>query len=100
MYLNRLLSQNAMNEMEMLEENCNKLSGMKFPNNVPVLFFISSENVETTPGWKEKHVEQFGNNGKNKLIVLNGSHYLYNEYAPKICNTFKEWDSAEQVDRS
>lgn len=100
MYLNRLLSQNAMNEMEMLEENCNKLSGMKFPNNVPVLFFISSENVETTSGWKEKHIEQFGNNEKNKLIVFNGSHYLYNEYAPEICNTFKEWDSAELIYQS
>jgi pimeloyl-ACP methyl ester carboxylesterase len=91
MYLNKLVSKNVLDEMNLLEQNCAKLQNMTFPDHIPVLFFLASQSIEETPGWKENHEEQFGKNTNSKLVVLDGAHYLYYQYAPEMIEQFIEW---------
>jgi hypothetical protein len=96
MYLNKLVSNTVLDEMNLLEQNCTKLQNMTFPDHIPVLFFLASQSIEETPKWKENHEEQFGNNINNKLMILDGFHYLYYQYAPEMVEQFIEWQKQMQ----
>jgi hypothetical protein len=96
MYLNKLVSKNVLGEMNLLEQNCAKLQNMTFPDNIPVLFFLASQSIEETPEWEEKHDEQFGKNINNGLMVLDGPHYLYYQYAPEMIEQFTEWQKTTE----
>lgn len=48
---------------------------MKFPEEVPVLNFVSEDNCEIFPEWEKLHRSVMGDNQEKKLVMLKGGHY-------------------------
>jgi len=80
-----------MSDVYQFQENIKKLNGVKFPDSVPVLNILSSENVELIPIWNELHYEVLGNNTLNEVIILEGPHYIHFKQREAIAKKIKEW---------
>lgn len=57
---------------------------MKFPEEVPVLNFVSEDNCEIFPEWEKLHRSVMGDNQEKKLVMLKGGHYLHFEQKEMI----------------
>lgn len=58
---------------------------MRFPENIPVRFFLSSESVGMAPDWYEQaHVDQLTNATGSSVVVLDGGHFLHHTQAARI----------------
>ena len=66
---------------------------MKFPDNMPVLEFISKDNCETMKNWEILHREVLGDNERNEVLIIKGGHYLHLEQREKIVEKIREWIS-------
>jgi len=88
---NRIFSDNFINEVTHLYENVRKLDGKKFPENVPVLHFISAPNNEVSPMWEKLHKDEISNTTHSEIIPLDGSHYIYLDQKPAITKKIREW---------
>ena len=64
---------------------------MKFPEEVPVLNFVSKDNCEIFPEWEKLHRSVMGDNQENKLIVLKGGHYLHFEKKKQLVEEVDIW---------
>lgn len=65
-------------EGERLVDHMNACRNVNFPEDLPVLMFLSSENVEMTNGWwKDLHEKQLSSTQYGKMIIVEGSHYLH-----------------------
>jgi pimeloyl-ACP methyl ester carboxylesterase len=93
LYLNYWFNASQMNELRLESRNFEKTRDMKFPENIPVLFFLSIETNAMIPEWYNLHTEIFGNENQSRIILLNGSHYLHYQYSKEIVTTFNEWIS-------
>ena len=76
-----------MNELKQIEKNLKIVRDMKFPEEVPVLNFVSEDNCEIFPEWEKLHRIVMGNNQENKLILLKGGHYLHFEQKERIISS-------------
>jgi hypothetical protein len=98
LYLNYWFNVSQMNELKLQSENSEKTRDMKFPEGIPVLFFLSNETVAVLPEWYDLHNEIIGNKNQSRVIVLDGSHYLHYQYSKEIVITFEGWiNSLENV---
>jgi len=61
-------------EIDSILENLDIVKTMKFPENVPVLNFISSENISLYPNWKKLHIEVGNESISNEVIEIVGDH--------------------------
>jgi pimeloyl-ACP methyl ester carboxylesterase len=91
MYLNYWFNATQMNELKLQPVNFEKARDMKFPNAVPVLFFLSNETGAFLPQWHNLHNELINNKNQSKIVFLNGSHYLHYQYSREITDIFNEW---------
>jgi pimeloyl-ACP methyl ester carboxylesterase len=58
---------------------------MRFPENIPTRFFLSSESVELAPDWYEReHQKQLTTAPGSGVIVLKGGHFLHHGQAAAI----------------
>lgn len=76
-----------MNELKQIEKNLKIVRDMKFPEEVPVLNFVSEDNCEIFPEWEKLHRSVMGDNQENKLIMLKGGHYLHFEQKERIISS-------------
>lgn len=74
----------VMNELEQVEKNLKIVQDMKFPEEVPVLNFVSEDNCEIFPEWEKLHRSVLGDNQENKVVMLKGGHYLHFEQKERI----------------
>jgi pimeloyl-ACP methyl ester carboxylesterase len=91
LYLNYWFNASQMNELKLQPRNFEKARAMKFPETLPVLFFLSNETATVLPEWYNLHSEILGNKSQSRIVVLNGSHYLHYQYSKEIVITFDEW---------
>lgn len=54
-----------------------------------MLFFLSTDTIKQIKQWRELHEEIIEGNSKCKIIVLEGSHFLYNEFTQEIADMTK-----------
>ncbi|MFQ4147637.1 alpha/beta hydrolase [Arthrobacter sp. LAPM80] len=54
-----------------------KLRDMRYPDNIPVLDFLSQETMDQNANWLGAHERQLANVTNHELLVLNGPHYLH-----------------------
>lgn len=76
-----------MSELKQIEKNLKIVRDMKFPEEVPVLNFVSEDNCEIFPEWEKLHRSVMGDNQENKLIMLKGGHYLHFEQKERIISS-------------
>jgi pimeloyl-ACP methyl ester carboxylesterase len=91
LYLNYWFNASQMNELRLESRNFEKVRDMKFPETVPVLFFLSVETSAMLPEWYNLHTEIITNKNQSRIILLNGSHYLHYQYSKEIVVTFNKW---------
>jgi pimeloyl-ACP methyl ester carboxylesterase len=91
LYLHYWFNASQMNELKLQPINFEKTCNMKFPETIPVLFFLSNETSTVLPEWYNLHSEILGNKSQSRIVALNGSHYLHYQYSKEIVITFDEW---------
>ncbi len=82
----------VINEEKYINKNLETLKNMIFPNEIPVLLFVSRNNCEILPKWKDLHNDVIKNHDrKSKVIELNGSHYLHLHNRKEITENILAW---------
>ncbi|MFB1052175.1 alpha/beta fold hydrolase [Paraliobacillus sp. JSM ZJ581] len=72
-------NKNVVAEANEIKENIDKIVDMKFPTNVPVLFFTTKEEKVTEDGKNNVtfYKTQLTGSPASKVVVLEGHHYLH-----------------------
>ncbi|WP_026889925.1 alpha/beta hydrolase [Lacrimispora aerotolerans] len=81
------------NEMNTVNSNTKELYDVKYPNDLPVLAFLSKDTVDTEQEWLPLHEELISNDEIQKIETLSGGHYLHWTNADKIAEMTKEFIS-------
>lgn len=81
----------VMNEMKYLDANVEAVRGMRFPDEMPVLLFVSGSNCELLSTWEQLHRDVLPENGRGEVIRLEGGHYLHFEFLDQIVEYVKKW---------
>lgn len=101
MYSQHSISNAIINEGNHVISNNKQLYDVKYPETLPVLSFLSNESIKEMEnavkkgqydkGWKELHEEAITNPNIQKIICLDGSHYIHWNNADKIAQMTKEF---------
>ncbi|WP_066496148.1 alpha/beta fold hydrolase [Abyssisolibacter fermentans] len=91
LYLNKWFNKTVINEQQNSIENFKKCKYLKFPKEIPVLFFLSSKECEKLKQWYILHEEIITDKKRSKIVILEGSHFLHYYYSLEIINIFKKW---------
>jgi hypothetical protein len=91
LYLKNFFNNTIMNEEKKCIENFKKAEELKFPNNIPVLFFLSSQTCKKMKQWYDLHEEIITDKNRSQIVMLEGSHYIHYQYSENITTIFKEW---------
>lgn len=81
------------NEMNTVNSNTKELYDVKYPNDLPVLAFLSKDTVDTEQEWLPLHEELISNDEIQKIETLSGGHYLHWTNPNKIAEMTKEFIS-------
>ena len=57
--------------------NAAALRGVGYPDDLPVLEFLSTDSVATLPDWVGQHEDRLRNVRRHEVVVLDGGHYLH-----------------------
>lgn len=87
--IDKSYNRTVMREMDSMEKNLDTVADYKFPDEVPVLEFVSKQNCEMMPMWETLHKNTLNDN--SKLELLEGSHYLHFEKLGKIVSETLVW---------
>ena len=60
-----------------MASNAAALRDVTYPENLPVLHFLASDNVASTPDWLDSHKDQLQNVSRHEIVELEGQHYLH-----------------------
>ena len=75
--INNFYNDTIMDELKMITKNLKAVRNMKFPEDVPVLSFVSEQNCEIFPNWEQLHRDVIVDKENSKVILLKGGHYLH-----------------------
>lgn len=89
--LDKAYNKTLMDEVKRTRDNLDKMQGLKFPNNVPVLYFLSENNSRIIPAWQGLHEDLVQDKERSKMVMLSGSHYVYYGHGSEIAETASEW---------
>lgn len=83
----------VINEMNTVNANTEELYDVKYPNDLPVLAFLSKDTVDNEQDWLPLHEELITNDEIQKIETLSGGHYLHWTNPDKIAEMTKEFIS-------
>lgn len=89
--LDKAYNKTVMNEMKYLDANVETTRGMRFPDQMTVLQFVSGSNCDLLSTWEQLHWDVLPENGRGEVVRLEGSHYLHFEYLEQIVAYVQEW---------
>ena len=64
-------------EASHMASNVAALREVTYPENLPVLHFLASDTVASTPDWLDSHKDQLQNVSRHETVELEGQHYLH-----------------------
>ena len=64
-------------EINRTGSNARALQGVTYPDRLPVLEFLATESIASTPNWLASHQDQLRNVRHHEVVVLHGGHYLH-----------------------
>jgi pimeloyl-ACP methyl ester carboxylesterase len=71
--------------------NAVALRGVTYPDDLPVLSFISSESEATIPNWLAMHENQLKNVSQHEIVELEGPHYLHRSQSNAMAKRITEF---------
>ena len=80
----------SLNEMEHISSNFKGSQHLKFPRNLPLIFFIQANNTGVK-GWIPLHEEQAKDSVFGKVMTLEGEHYLHHTKSKEIVENFRAY---------
>lgn len=89
--LDKAYNRTVMNEMKYLDANVEAVRGMRFPDEMTVLLFVSGSNCDVMSTWEQLHRDVMPENGQGEVIRLDGGHYLHFEFLDQIVEYVKKW---------
>jgi pimeloyl-ACP methyl ester carboxylesterase len=100
-YAQRAVSHALASESNLLVSNSQPLYDVKYPPDLAVLTFLSSETVQISQdtadrnpsyqAWDALHEEAITNNAIQQIVILEGPHYLHWTKAEEITRNTKEF---------
>lgn len=79
-------------EVNHMEESLLSIKDKKFPDSLPVLTMICSENVESMPVWETAHREQLNfESGNHQLYAVKGGHYIWYTNLSEVVQHIQAW---------
>lgn len=72
-------------------ENAAKLRDVRYPDNLPVLDFLSRDTIQQQPDWYAAHERQLANVTHHELVALEGDHYLHWTQSKAMAKTITEF---------
>lgn len=85
------LSPTYLNEMSHIRTNFSDALGTAFPEELPLLLFVVSDNVKT-PEWLALHEDQAAAVSDGTVVPLDGQHYLHHTRSSEIAEGFRAWE--------
>lgn len=79
-----------MDELRHLGTNFKNGEQLTYPNDLPVLLFVQSNN-ENNEQWVPLHEAQVKQSAQGKMIPMEGSHYLHHTKFKEIAGAFKAY---------
>lgn len=73
------------------KENLEAIQDMYFPENIPVLFLLSSDSVQLDDYWLPEHEKLSNAVKKGKTMVLKGGHYIHYQNEEQIAEIVKQF---------
>ncbi len=94
-------NKNVVAEVNEIKDNIDKTVDMKFPSNIPVLFFTTKEEKVTEDGKNNVsfYKTQLTNNPDSKVVVLQGHHYLHWTRYKEMTKEINEFTSSFSVEQ-
>lgn len=89
--LDKAYNKTSMDEVKCTRGNLDKMQELKFPKDVPVLYFLSENNSQMIPAWKSLHENLVQDKERSKMVILSGTHYVYYDHGSEIAETAREW---------
>lgn len=89
--INHTYTKGAWDDIETFFDRLVNNEGVKFPDNIPSLTFLSGDSVKATPEWESLHHDILGNNTRNEINVFDGPHYIHYPQKDVIAKKIKEW---------
>lgn len=83
------LNISVINEMNMVNTNTQELYDVKYPNELPVLSFLSSDTISTDSEWLPLQEGLISNEAIQTIETLRGDHYLHWNNADTIAEMTK-----------
>ncbi|MGN1344043.1 MAG: alpha/beta fold hydrolase [Traorella sp.] len=98
MTLSSKSNESLKDENKRIKENFNTCRNIHYPQELPVLIFISSNNCKQVKWWEKLHQQQLENCPKAKLIKLEGNHYLHWTNSQKIADEVQHFIEENQYE--
>ncbi len=73
------------------KENLEAVQDMYFPEDIPVLFLLSSESTESDDYWLPEHEKLSGVVKKGETMILEGGHYIHYQNEERIAGIVKQF---------
>lgn len=83
------LNPNLVAEMRQFQKNMHKVAGLQY--HVPCLLFISMQSERSVKDWLVLHKEVLDHAFCNKIIELDGPHFLHNVFVKDIAREIKDF---------
>ncbi|HCM89252.1 MULTISPECIES: alpha/beta hydrolase [Vagococcus] len=77
-------SKGTMNEAKAMPENFKKTLDIKYPEELPIMYFLATESTEPDDNWLKIHQDMVKNSEQSDIKILEGSHYLHHTKAKEI----------------
>ncbi|WP_449602200.1 alpha/beta fold hydrolase [Paenibacillus sp. Marseille-Q9583] len=90
--LKNMMNPNIINEAEHFPSNFKATETLKFPKDLPVLFFLVKDTTDVE-GWEALHEEQIKDSLHGKMMMFEGDHYLHHTRSKEIVENFRNFMS-------
>lgn len=85
------LNQTLLDEYQLTEENFMKTMKLKFPQSVPVLYFLATSSCRDNPQWQALHEALLTKDTQSEIVVLEGGHYLHETHGRQLASIVEAW---------
>lgn len=84
-------------EIERMDQSLLAIKDKKFPDDLPVLVMICSDNADALPAWKTGHENQLNlQKGNHELQIVDGSHYIWYTNLAGVTQHIDVWREKNQ----
>jgi len=89
--LKRIGNKTIYNTSSAITDTLAKVHDLKFPETIPVLNLISSDNIRSNPIWEQLHKDVITDTKHSRVVTLEGSHLLHQDNKEGVLKEIKEW---------